>query len=279
METNTSKRIEIKSQDNERIKSLQQSIEKGEYANNSMFGDCRTELFNFGWTYAAMLRDEFDENTDNKIKFENDYKVEVESQPNIKLSYFKDSEIERIKDLKDLIVKCFGNSRVYRTFNQYILMCNYLEFLQQYKTLPDNTKTTPPPKTNIQPLTFKELFKELYSEHIDSLLEQLNITGLTETNNSWREWETCLVEKNETSKLYFYLKRKNVLNDYDKTKALICFNEKFGIEVYRDKETPKSNRCVSIRTLVNSENTATKTKLKDKFDIAFNKWTDKMELK
>lgn len=131
METNISKRIEIKIQDATKIKSLQRSIDNGEFENKSKFGDCRTELFNYGWNYAANLRDEFNENTDNKIKFDNDYIVAVENRPLMNLQRFKDDEIERLSGIKNLIVDCFGDSKVYKTFSQYDAMLNYLEFLQQ----------------------------------------------------------------------------------------------------------------------------------------------------
>lgn len=150
--------------------------------------------------------------------------------------------------------------------------------IQKHTTL---NKTTPPPAASKskQPLTFKELFVKPYSENIESLLIQLKNTGLTETDNSWRKWETGLINKSDASKLYFYLKRKNVLDDYDKTLALICFNEKFGIEVYKDKETPKSDRFLTVRMAIKVEETAIKTKLRDKFETAFNKWIEKIELK
>jgi len=142
--------------------------------------------------------------------------------------------------------------------------------------LKTESKKQQPPK---QPITFAGLFISPCSEKIDLLLEKLSDIGLTKTNNNWREWQTGKVEKNETSKFYYYLKQKNVLNEYDKTPALICFNEKFGIEVYKDKETPKTERFVQIKTLTSSEKTTTKTNLLDKFDVVFNKWIEKIPLK
>jgi len=142
-----------------------------------------------------------------------------------------------------------------------------------------NIQTNLKPKEIKEPLFFTKLFFSPYSEKIDLLLEQLRTIGLTNEENKWREWEPGEVEKNETSKFYYYLKQKKVLNDYDKTPALICFNKKFGIEVYKDKETPKTERFVQIKTLTSSENTAIKPKLLDKFDTVFSKWFKKIELK
>jgi len=153
----------------------------------------------------------------------------------------------------------------------------------EYKRITESTsaennpksKEVKPPK---QTLTFAELFINPYSEYIDLLLEKLSDIGLIITKNNWREWQTGKVEKNETSKFYYYLKQKNVLNDYDKTPALICFNEKFGIEVYCN-ESPTTERFVSIRNLTNADKTAIKTNLKEKFDSVFTKWIEKIELK
>lgn len=154
----------------------------------------------------------------------------------------------------------------------------------EYKRVMESTPKAKPPKQRKQkppkpPLTFAGLFISPYSDKIDLLLEQLRTNGLTKTNNKWSEWETGRIEKNETSKFYFYLKRKKVLNEYDKTPALICFNEKFGIEVYTDKEIQITERFVSIRNLTNADKTATKTELLDKFDTVFTKWIEKIELK
>jgi len=153
----------------------------------------------------------------------------------------------------------------------------------EYKRITESTSAENKPKSKEvkppkQTLTFAGLFISPYSEYIDLLLEKLSDIGLIKTKNNWREWQTGKVEKNETSKFYYYLKQKNVLNDYDKTPALICFNEKFGIEVYGN-ESPTTERFVSIRNLTNADKTAIKTNLKEKFDSVFTKWIEKIELK
>jgi hypothetical protein len=184
---------------------------------------------------------------------------------------------KHLESLSGLINIDFDNKPI----NSYI---EYLKTASELINLNDNTindkqpnpKGTPPPK---QPLTFDGLFVSPYSENTELLLEQLRTIGLTKTNDNWREWETRKVEKNETSKFYYYLKQKNVLNDYDDTPALICFNKKFGIEVYKYNETPKTERFVSIRTLTSSIKTATKTNLLGKFENVFNRWIEKIELK
>ena len=129
---------------------------------------------------------------------------------------------------------------------------------------------TPKPRT----LTITGLFISPYSEKIDVLLEQLKNNGLIDQNNNWREWEKGRVDKNETAKFYYYLKQKKVLKEYDKTPALICFYDKFGIEVYKDLENPKKERCVCIKELTRSEKTDTKTKLSEKFDTVYSKWIE-----
>jgi len=98
---------------------------------NEILVETKNSLLDFGHYILGELSDEFDDNTDHAIKFENDYDVAVNYQPKTTRLYFKDSEIERLTDIKNLIIKCFGNKRVYRMLNQYISMCNYLEFLQQ----------------------------------------------------------------------------------------------------------------------------------------------------
>ena len=130
-----------------------------------------------------------------------------------------------------------------------------------------------------QPLSFSELFISPYSENVDLLLEKLQTIGLTKTDNCWREWEIGKIEKNETSKLYFNLKRNNILSEYNTATALKCFNEKFGVEVYDDKRMHNTERFASLRTLTNAEKSATKPKLLNQFDSVFQKWNKELELK
>jgi len=135
-----------------------------------------------------------------------------------------------------------------------------------------------PLNSSQQSLSFDKLFISPYSEKIDLLIEQLQKIGLI-VNNDWREWENGRVEKNETSKLYYYLKQNKVLSDYTTPTALKCFNDKFGIEVYKDNEEPKTERYVSLRTLTKTEESNTKTKLLNKFEIVLQKWIEGIELK
>lgn len=133
------KNITVSIIDSSRIGALIASIKigefkkAGEFSNNTIFNDNRIELVDFGWRYAGILKREFTNETNNKLKFETDFKTEMDCSPKLNLTQFIDSEIERLNDINELIVTCFGKSRAYRKFEQYISMCNYLEFLQNYK--------------------------------------------------------------------------------------------------------------------------------------------------
>ena len=188
---------------------------------------------------------------------------------------------ERIEILKSkLPIADFDYTKCESYLPNFLIMSDIAE--NEYGKIIETTviETTinrrQPPK---QTLTFSGLFNGRYSDYIDLLFEKLKDIGIIDNNNIWRKWETGKVEKNETSKLYYFLKQKKILNDYDDTPALICFNEKFGIEVYKYNETPKTERFVSIKTLTDSKKTAPKTNLLDKFEIVFNKWIEKIELK
>ncbi len=232
------------------------------------------ELTRFGLTLIFLLKNEFERSkNDFQIKFDTDFSKFVIGSNATKKTFIK-CEKEELNLLINTIKDCFGTG--YQSFNEYKNLIAYLEFLESLDNHQKENTTTPPK----QPITFEGLFISPYSEYIDLLLEKLSDIGLIKTKNNWREWQTGKVEKNETSKFYYYLKRKKVLNvDYVTTPALICFNDKFGIEVYKDKETPKTDRFVQIKTLTSTEKRATKTNLLEKFDIVFNKWIEKIPLK
>lgn len=222
-----------------------------------------------------------------KIKIAINFSVRMKD---ILLEYFED-EIYKTTNINDLINSKQDFSRL---IIKNVLSIDHkilIDHIQvRFNTLIDidRTKHIKTNKQKIidiatveteQSLTFKGLFISPYSENIAVLIEQLQNVGLIDANNNWRPWEKGRVNKNEASKFYYYLDQNNVLNDNDKTPALICFNDKFGIEGYKDAEEPKTERCVCVRELTRSEKTATKLKLLNKFEIVFQRWNDEIRLK
>lgn len=137
--------VTIDIHDSSRIEALIASIKVGEFKkvggvyNLTAYKDNRIELISFGYKYGVIIKREFTNETNNDDKFDRDFRVAVEDNPRTTITYFIDSEIERLNDIKELIIKCFGTSKTYPKSEQYISMCNYLEFLNEYKEN-DSTK-------------------------------------------------------------------------------------------------------------------------------------------
>jgi len=157
--------------DSLRIEALIASIKVGEFKkvggfyNITAYKDNKIELICFGYKYVVIIEREFTNETNNDDKFEHDFRVAVENNPRTTITYFIDSEIGRLNDIKEVIIKCFGTDpgKEYLKFEQYISMCNYLKFLNEYEGSEIlNDSDSEPTKTDL--ICNKKLLQKLHSD-------------------------------------------------------------------------------------------------------------------
>jgi len=126
---NKTTRIEVNIHDSVRIEKLLKNIG----LSNGVYNESYKDVQQIGWVYTVILENEFGSDFDNEIKFETDFKSEAEKHSNLTHQIFKKGEIERLNLIDETIKKCSINGAFYRQFEQYIGMCSYLEFLENYK--------------------------------------------------------------------------------------------------------------------------------------------------
>lgn len=122
------KRPEINFRDTDKIKMLLKHVERS----NGERNDSSKDLTIMGMGYICGLETEFGGNFDDETKFETDFKTEANKFHRLTHTIFKNREIDCLRLINETIKKCFRDNTTYRDAKQYVGMCSYLEFLENY---------------------------------------------------------------------------------------------------------------------------------------------------
>jgi len=121
-------RPEINFRDTDIINRLLKDVERS----NGERNDSYKKLTKMGVGYIWWLESEFGGNFDNETKFETDFKTKANISPKLTRTIFKNREITSLRLIDETIKKCLISSTTYIDNKQYVGMCSYLEFLENY---------------------------------------------------------------------------------------------------------------------------------------------------